>query len=75
MDSLQGAFIHLPEPCEGCFITDARPLFHVFQTGSSKHLFSPMERLGGAKQFFLYNFDWIRLKKESHIHLEWFEGE
>ncbi len=23
MDSLQGAFIHPPEPCEGRFITDA----------------------------------------------------
>ncbi len=26
MDSLQGAFIHPPEPCEGCFITNARTL-------------------------------------------------
>ncbi len=30
MDSLQEAFIHPPEPCEACFITDARTLFHIF---------------------------------------------
>ncbi len=30
MDSLQEAFIHPPEPCEGRFITDVHTLFHVF---------------------------------------------
>ncbi len=29
MDSLQEAFIHPPEPCEGRFITDACTLFDV----------------------------------------------
>ncbi len=75
MDSLQGAFMHPPEPCEARFIVDARTLFHVFRTGSRKHLFSPMERLGGTRIFFLYNSDWIRLKEESHIHLGCFESE
>ncbi len=49
MDSLQGAFIHPPEPCEARFIKDACSIFHVFRTVYSKHLFIPMERLG---QFF-----------------------
>ncbi len=40
---------------------DARTLFHVFWTGSSKHPFSPMERLGGARTIFyitLIEFVW-----------------
>ncbi len=52
MDSLQGAFIHPPEPCEGRFITNVRTLFDVFRTGSSKHPFSPIVRLGGARTIF-----------------------
>ncbi len=32
MDSLQEAFIHSPEPCEACFITDVRSVFDVFWT-------------------------------------------
>ncbi len=37
MDSLQEAFIHPPEPCEACFIMDARALFDVFWTVEQKH--------------------------------------
>ncbi len=37
MDSLQEAFIHPPESCEGRFITDARTLFDVFWTVKQKH--------------------------------------
>ncbi len=37
MDSLQEAFIHPPEPCEGRFITDACALFDVFWTVEQKH--------------------------------------
>ncbi len=43
-----GGLYSPPEPCEGRFIMDAHTLFDVFRTGSSKHPFSPMERLGGA---------------------------
>ncbi len=75
MDSLQGAFIHPPEPCEGYFITDAHTLFHIFRTRSSKYPFIPIERLGGTRTIFLYNSDWILLKEESHIHLGGFQGE
>ncbi len=53
MELLQGAFIHPLEPCEGRFIKDAHTLFHVFRTGSSKHPFSPMERLEGARTIFI----------------------
>ncbi len=42
MDSLQGVLIHPPEMCEALFIIDARTLFRVFRTGSSKHPFSPI---------------------------------
>ncbi len=52
MDSLKGAFIHPPEPCEGYFITDAHTLFHIFRTRSSKYPFIPIERLGGTRTMF-----------------------
>ncbi len=42
MDSLQEAFIHPPEPCEGHFITDAHALFHVFWTVDKKHPLTPL---------------------------------
>ncbi len=71
MDSLQGAFIHPPEPCEGRFITDACTLFHVFWTESSKHPFSPMERLGGARTIInltLIGFVWK--KKVTYTYVD-----
>ncbi len=37
MDLLQEAFIHPPEPCEACFITDACTLFNIFWTVEQKH--------------------------------------
>ncbi len=52
MDSLQGAFIQPPEPREALFTTDEHTLFHVLRNGSSKHPFSPIVRLGGARTIF-----------------------
>ncbi len=52
MDSLQEAFIHSPEPCEACFITDVHTLFHVFWTVDKKHTLIPIVRLGGARTIF-----------------------
>ncbi len=52
MDSLQEAFIHPLEPCEGRFIMDAHALFNVFRSVYSKHPFIPMERLGRARTIF-----------------------
>ncbi len=37
-DSLQVAFIHLPEPCEARFITDVCALFDYFWIVEQKHL-------------------------------------
>ncbi len=53
MDSLQEAFIHSPEPCEGHFITDARTLFHVFLTVDKKHPLTPLKGLEGPGQFLI----------------------
>ncbi len=52
MDSLQEAFIHPPEPCEGRFITNACTLFHVFWTVDKKTPAYPFVRLGGARTIF-----------------------
>ncbi len=71
MDSLQGAFIHPPESCEGRFTTDACTLFHVFRTESSKHPFSPMERFGGARTIInltLIGFVWK--KKVTYTYVD-----
>ncbi len=51
MDSLQEAFIHPPEQCEGRFITDACTLFHVFWTVDKKHPLTPLKVLEGPGQF------------------------
>ncbi len=68
MDSLQGAFIHPPEPCEGRFVTDACTLFHVFRTGSSKHPCIPIERLGGARTiFYITPIGFVWKKKVTYI--------
>ncbi len=48
MDSLQEAFIHPPEPCEACFITDTSALFHVFWIVDKKHPLTPI-----VTQFFI----------------------
>ncbi len=53
MDSLQEAFIHPPELREGCFITDARTLFHVFWTVDNKHPLTPLKVLEGTGQCFI----------------------
>ncbi len=74
IDSLQRAFFHPPEMCETRFIMDARTLFNVFRTGSSKHLFTSIIKLRKPGQI-LHNTDWIRLKEESHIHLRCFDDE
>ncbi len=73
MVSLQEAFIHAPEPCEGRFITDAHTLFHVNRTVDKKHPLTPLKGLAGQDNF-LYNADWIHLKEECNILL-CFEGE
>ncbi len=52
MDSLQEAFIHPPEPCEACFITDARALFDMFWTVEQKYPPSTMITLRRARTIF-----------------------
>ncbi len=52
MDSLQEAFIQAPDPCEACFIRDARALFDVLWTVEIKHPPAVMIRLGGARKNF-----------------------
>ncbi len=52
MDSLQEAFIHAPELCDACFITDARALFNVFWTVEQKHPPTAMIELRSARTIF-----------------------
>ncbi len=52
MDSLQEAFIHPPEPCEGCFIMDGCALFDYFWTVEQKHPPSAIIKLGRARTIF-----------------------
>ncbi len=47
-----GAFIHPPESCEACFITDARTLFDVLWTDEQKHPSAAMITLGRARTTF-----------------------
>ncbi len=51
MDLLQEAFINASEPCEACFMMEARALFDVFWTVEQKHLPTAMTMLGIAGQF------------------------
>ncbi len=37
MNTLHAPFIHTPEPCEACFIVEARALFNMFWTVKEKH--------------------------------------
>ncbi len=46
MDLLQEAFIHVPEPCEACFILDACALFDILWTVEKKHPPTAMITLG-----------------------------
>ncbi len=66
MDSLQEAFIHLPEPCEAHFITDARTLFHVFWTVDKKHLLTPLKGLEGPGQFLMSPIGFVWKKKVTY---------
>ncbi len=52
MDSLQEAFIHPPELCEGRFIMDVHALFDYFWTAGKKHSPTPILKLGRARIFF-----------------------
>ncbi len=63
------------DPCEAPFIMDACTLGDMFWTVSQKHPPTAMITLGIARNFFLYNSDWIPLKEESHIHLGCLEVE
>ncbi len=49
MDLLQEAFVHPLEPCEACFIMDARALFDEFWTVEQKHPLTAMITLGIAR--------------------------
>ncbi len=51
-DSLQVAFIHLPEPCEAHFMTDVCALFDYFWTVEQKHLPTPILTLRRARIIF-----------------------
>ncbi len=81
MDSLQEAFIHSLEPCEGRFITDVHTLFHVFWTEQQTPAYT-IVRLGGARTIFnitpigfvwkkkvIYTYDALRVSKtQANFH-------
>ncbi len=52
MDSLHEAFIYTLEPCEACFIMDARTLLNVFWTAQQKHPPTAMMTVGIARTIF-----------------------
>ncbi len=64
MDSLHEAFIYTLEPCEACFIMDARTLLNVFWTVQQKHPPTAMMTLGIARTIFnITPIGFVRKKK------------
>ncbi len=63
MDSLHEAFIQAPEPCEACYIMDARDLFDLLWTVEKKTPIHCNDNAWRGQDNCLYNSDWIHLKE------------
>ncbi len=78
IDSLQEAVIHPLEPCQPMWGTFYCRWMLFISLILDYWKITPIHfyyKAWKSQDVFKYNSDWIRMKKESHTHLGWIEGD